>query len=93
MLLFGVWYLVSVWGALLSPHAFRHYLVPTIPPLLLIAGYLINVLQAEMRLLVRMQQRAWVTAAFVLIRVLRGGRRSPAVGTVQHGAGTPLYPA
>ena len=67
MLLFGIWYLVSVWGALLSPHAFRHYLVPTIPPLLLIAGYLINVLQAEMRLLVRMQQRAWVTAAFVLI--------------------------
>ena len=54
-------------GALLSPHAFRHYLVPTVPPLLLIAGYLVNVLQAEMRLLVRLQQRAWVTAAFVAI--------------------------
>jgi hypothetical protein len=67
VLLFAIWYLVSFWGALLSPHAFRHYLVPTIPPLMLLAGYLINVLQAEMKLLVRLQQRAWVTAAFVAI--------------------------
>lgn len=66
-LLFAMWYIVSFWGALLSPHAFRHYLVPTIPPLLLMAGYLVNVLQAEMRLLVRLQQRAWVAAAFVAI--------------------------
>ncbi|MFH1747052.1 MAG: glycosyltransferase family 39 protein [Planctomycetota bacterium] len=66
-LLFSIWFLASFWGALLSPHAFRHYLVPTIPPLLLLAAYLVNVLQAEMRLLVRLQQRAWVTAAFVAI--------------------------
>jgi hypothetical protein len=67
MLFFGIWYLVAVWGAVMSPHAFRHYLVATIPPLLLMAGYLVNVLQAEMRLLVRLQQRAWVTAGFVVI--------------------------
>jgi hypothetical protein len=67
VLLFGIWYLVAVWGAVMSPHAFRHYLVATIPPLLLMAGYLVNVLQAEMRLLVRLQQRAWVTAGFVVI--------------------------
>lgn len=67
MLLFVTWYIVSLWGALLSPHGFRHYLVPTIPPLMLMAGYLINVLQAEMKLLVRMQHRAWVAAAMVAI--------------------------
>jgi hypothetical protein len=65
MVLFLTWCLLSVWGALLSPHAFRHYLVPTIPPLLLMAAYLVNVLQAEMRLLVAMQRRAWVTAGVV----------------------------
>ena len=67
VLLFSIWFVVSFWGALLSPHAFRHYLVPTIPPLMLLAGYLVNVLQAEMRLLIRFEQRAWVTAAFVAI--------------------------
>ncbi|HOO18040.1 MAG: glycosyltransferase family 39 protein [Phycisphaerae bacterium] len=67
MVLFVLWFLWSVWGALLSPHAFRHYLVPTIPPLMLIASYLINMLQAEMRLLVVMQRRAWATAAVVVI--------------------------
>lgn len=67
MVLFAVWFLISLWGALVSPSAYRHYLVPAIPPLLLMAGYLLNVLQAEMKLLVRMQQRAWVTAGFVAI--------------------------
>lgn len=67
VLLFAMWFIASFWGALLSPHAFRHYLVPTIPPLMLLAGYLIHVLQAEMRLLVRLQQRIWVAAAFVAI--------------------------
>jgi 4-amino-4-deoxy-L-arabinose transferase-like glycosyltransferase len=67
MILFVVWYVIAFWGGLLSPHAFRHYVVPTIPPLMLMAGYLVNVLQAEMNLLVRLQQRAWVTAAFVAI--------------------------
>jgi hypothetical protein len=39
--------------------------VPNLPPLMLMAGYLINVLRAEQRLLRRFQQRAWVVAAFV----------------------------
>ncbi len=64
---FATWFLVALYGALVSPHGFRHYLVPTIPPLLLLAGYLFNVLRAEVRLLRRLQQRAWVTVAFVLI--------------------------
>lgn len=67
MLLFTAWYLVAFYGALISPHAFRHYLVPTIPPLLLLAGYLVNVLRAEVSLVRRLQQRAWVTAAFVMM--------------------------
>lgn len=67
VVLFTIWFVAAFWGALISPSAFRHYLVAVIPPLLLLAAYLINVLQAEMRLLVRLQQRAWVTAAFVAI--------------------------
>lgn len=66
-LLFALWFCVAFYGAMLSPHAFRHYLVPTIPPLMLMVGYLINVLRAEARLLRRLQQRAWVTAAFVVM--------------------------
>lgn len=65
LLLFGVWFLVAFWGAMISPHHFRHYIGPMIPPLLLYAGYLVNVIQAETRLLKRLQQRAWVTATFV----------------------------
>jgi 4-amino-4-deoxy-L-arabinose transferase-like glycosyltransferase len=65
MLLFGIWFAVAFWGALVSPHHFRHYLLPTIPPLLLLAGYLINVLRAEIGLVRRLQQRAWVLATFV----------------------------
>ena len=65
--LFGTWFLAALYGAMVSPHGFRHYLVPTIPPLMLLAGYLVNVLRAEARLLRRLQQRAWVTAAFVIM--------------------------
>lgn len=66
-LLFLLWYLVALYGALLSPHHFRHYLIPSIPPLMLMVGYLLNVLRAETKLLRRLQQRAWVTAGFVLM--------------------------
>ena len=65
--LFAAWFLVALYGALVSPHGFRHYLVPCIPPLMLLGGYLINVLRAETKLLRRLQQRAWVTGAFVVM--------------------------
>ncbi len=64
---FATWFLVAFYGALVSPHGFKHYLVPSIPPLILLAGYLINVVRAEARLLRRLQERAWVTAAFVVM--------------------------
>lgn len=67
MLLFGIWMLVAFYGAILSPHGFRHYFLPALPPLLLFGGYLINVLQAEQTLFTRLQQRAWVTAMFVIM--------------------------
>ncbi len=73
VLLFTLWLAVAFYGALLSPHGFRHYLVPVIPPLLMIAGYLVNALRAEMKLLRRMQQRAWVTAAFVAMAYFAWG--------------------
>ncbi len=65
--LFSTWFAAALYGALVSPHGFRHYLVPTLPPLMLLDGYLINVLRAEARLLERLQQRAWVTVAFVIM--------------------------
>lgn len=67
MFFFTLWFVVAVYGALLSPHGFRHYLVPTVPPLMFIAGYLVNVLRAETRLINRLQQRAWVTVAFIIM--------------------------
>lgn len=65
MFFFTTWTLVAAWGALIGPSGFRHYLVAMIPPLMLTAGYLVNVLRTEVRLLQRLQQRAWVAAAFV----------------------------
>lgn len=70
---FTAWTLVAWYGALMSPHAFRHYLVPTIPPLIFMAGYLIDMLRAEQRLLRRMQQRAWVTVAVVVVGYFAAG--------------------
>jgi 4-amino-4-deoxy-L-arabinose transferase-like glycosyltransferase len=67
LLFMALWTLTAFYGAIMSPHAFRHYLVPTIAPLLFLSGYLINVLRAETKLLRRMQQRAWVTFAFVAL--------------------------
>ncbi len=65
VLLFSMWFLIAAYGAVMSPHGFRHYLVPTIPPMMLLAGYLINVIQTEASLLVRFERRAWVIAAFI----------------------------
>jgi hypothetical protein len=65
MLLFSVWAAVAFWGASVSPGHYRHYLIPFIPPLLLMAAYLVNVLKTELSLLKRLAQRGWVTAAFV----------------------------
>ena len=65
MLLFLIWYVVAFYGAIVSPHRFRHYLLPTLPPLMLMSGYLINFLRAEINLTKRLQQRIWVTACFV----------------------------
>ncbi|MCC6360580.1 MAG: glycosyltransferase family 39 protein [Phycisphaerales bacterium] len=70
MMLFAIWYVAAMYGASVSPHAFRHYLLPTLPPLLLAGGYLINVIKTEVNLIDRLQQRAWVTAAFVLMGYL-----------------------
>ena len=65
MLLFFIWYAVAYYAAAVSPHYFRHYLLPTFPPLMLMSGYLINFLRGEINLTRRLQQRIWVTACFV----------------------------
>lgn len=67
VLLFAIWWAVAFWGASASPHHFRHYLIPTMAPMLLIAAYLINIIKSEVGLIQRLQQRAWVCGAFVLM--------------------------
>jgi hypothetical protein len=73
MLLFLIWFVVAYYGAAISPHHYRHYLLPTLPPLLLMAGYLINFLRGEISLTKRFQQRIWVTAAFVAMGYFASG--------------------
>lgn len=72
VLFFTLWLAVATYGAMLSPHAFRHYLVPTIPPLLLLAGYLVHVLRGETRLLTRMVRWPSVTVALVVLVYFAG---------------------
>jgi hypothetical protein len=67
LLLFFVWFVAAFYGALLSPHGFRHYIVPTVPPLMFMSTHLLNVLTAEVGLFRRLQQRAWVSFAVVVI--------------------------
>ena len=65
VVLFSVWFLAALYGAVISPHQFRHYLIPTLPPLLLLAGYIVHIIQAELSLLRRFAERGWAVAAFV----------------------------
>ncbi len=65
MLLFAIWFAVAYYGAAISPHYFRHYLLPTFPPLMLMSAYLVNVLRGEISITRRLQRRIWVTACFV----------------------------
>jgi hypothetical protein len=65
MLLLVIWYLIAFYGAIVSPHRFQHYLLPTLPPLLLIGAYFISFLRSEINLTRRLQQRIWVTGCFV----------------------------
>lgn len=70
VILFAIWWAVAMYGALISPHAFRHYLLPTFAPLLLLGAHTLNLLKTEARLIDRMQRRAWVIGAFVLMGYL-----------------------
>ena len=65
MVLFFIWYCVAYYGAAISPHHFEHYLLPTLPPMMLMAGYVISILRGELSLTKRFQQRIWVTGCFV----------------------------
>lgn len=67
MLFFVVWWAIAFYGAMVSPHYFRHYLVPTIAPMMFVAVYAINVIKTEMSLVRRLVNRAWVVGAFVLM--------------------------
>ena len=67
LLLFFIWFSVALYGAVVSPHAFRHYILPSIPPLLFMCAHLLNVLLAEAGLLRQLQQKAWTTFAFVVM--------------------------
>ena len=61
----SLWYVVALWGATASPDAFRHYVLPTLPPMMLLAAGTLQRLKRDTGLLRRVAQRAWVTAAIV----------------------------
>lgn len=65
MVMLFIWWAAAAYGATLSPHYFRHYIIPSIPPLIMMGGYILSMMVTEQRLLQRLQQRAWVTLAFV----------------------------
>ena len=67
MSLFGMWFLLALGGAVASPASMGHHFLATMPPLLLLGAYLINVLKTELGLLRRFAQRAWVIVAFVVL--------------------------
>jgi 4-amino-4-deoxy-L-arabinose transferase-like glycosyltransferase len=65
-----VWYLATVLGAVISPHGFRHYLIPTLSPLMLLFAYLIHQLQGEYSLMQAIQRRAWIALTTVVLTAL-----------------------
>lgn len=65
-----VWYLATVLGAVISPHGFRHYLIPTLSPLMLLFAYMIHQLQGEYNLMQALQRRAWITLTTVVLTAL-----------------------
>lgn len=73
MTLFGLWFVIAMIGAVTSPLRMGHYLLPAMPPLLLMGGYLINILKTECGLLRRLAQRAWVVVAFLAMAYFAAG--------------------
>lgn len=67
MTLWVLWYGLALTGALASPGSGGHHFLPTVPPLLLLSAYLINVLKAECSLLRRFAQSAAVLLAFLIL--------------------------
>ncbi|MDX2199534.1 MAG: glycosyltransferase family 39 protein [Phycisphaerae bacterium] len=67
MVWFALWFLIAMYGAIVSPHAFRHYLVPTIAPLMLMGAFLLNALMAELPLFRALARSGWTAAAFAAI--------------------------
>lgn len=61
-----VWCLVAIWGATISPGHYRHYLIPALPPLLLITGYIVHIVKSEAGLLRGLARRGWALVALVV---------------------------
>ena len=66
-LLLAIWFGVAMYGAMISPTKLRWYLLPTMPPLLLMCAYLLHHMLREADLLTRMRRRAWVAFAVVVM--------------------------
>lgn len=63
-----IWLLAACYGAAVSPHRFRHYVLPTLPPLLLLAGYVVHVVKTRAPLARRLRRRP--LAALMIVAVL-----------------------
>ena len=81
-LLACAWLAAGFYGAAVSPHHFWHYILPTIPPLILLGAVTLHALLTTDAAAVRLRRYALVCAAVVAIF----GEALPAVSTTWHEA-------
>ena len=62
-----VWFSASVYGVAVSPGISQFYLPTTLPPLVLLSGYVLNGIVGDAGLRHRLRERAWACAALAAI--------------------------
>jgi 4-amino-4-deoxy-L-arabinose transferase-like glycosyltransferase len=82
ILLAAVWLAAACFSAWNAPHGYRYYLLPIIPPLLLLATDFLARLQGELGLLERLRRSAAITGALVLIGYFALGAAERQVGRI-----------
>lgn len=72
-LLIGLWLMIELVCAAAGPMPSAHYVLPVLPPLLLLGGAFVDALIAEAGLLQTLQKRAWALLLLLLATYLGAG--------------------
>lgn len=70
MALISIWLVVSWAAALAGPMHSTHYMLPVLPPLLLLGGRILDLLFSEAAILQLAAQRAWIIVAILVFAYL-----------------------